>query len=46
MILADLTEIEPQLRKECTHEIDARRPLDAVVDELIAIATTPRSHYG
>ena len=37
-ILADLAEIEPQLRASCTHELDASRPLDGVVADLIAIA--------
>jgi dephospho-CoA kinase len=38
-ILADLVEIEPQLRASCTHELDASRPLDEVVADLIGIAT-------
>jgi broad-specificity NMP kinase len=38
MIVADLVELEPLLRKGCTHELDARRPLDDVVADLIAIA--------
>ena len=38
-ILADLAEIEPLLRKSCTHELDASRPLDAVVADLISIAS-------
>jgi hypothetical protein len=29
--------VEPLLRATCTHEIDASRPLDDVVDALIAI---------
>ena len=41
MILADLTEIEPLLRAECTHELDASRPLDEVVADLVAIASHP-----
>jgi hypothetical protein len=41
MILADLAEVEPILRAECTHELDAGRPLDAVVADLIAIASDP-----
>jgi shikimate kinase len=41
-ILADLVEIEPLLREGCTHELDASRPLDAVVAELIAIASRRR----
>ena len=38
-ILADLAEIEPLLRQGCTHELDASRPLDAVVADLISIAS-------
>ena len=38
-ILADLAEIEPILRQGCTHELDASRPLDEVVADLIAIAS-------
>lgn len=41
MILADLAEVEPRLRAACTHEIDASRPLDAVVEDLIAVAWDP-----
>lgn len=37
-ILADVREIEPDLRASCTHELDAGRPLAAVVADLIAIA--------
>jgi broad-specificity NMP kinase len=36
-ILAHLGEVEPLLRTSCTHEVDASRPLDDVVAELIAI---------
>ena len=36
-ILADVAEIEPILRKGCTHELDASRSLDEVVADLIAI---------
>lgn len=39
MILADLVEVEPVLRAECTHELDASRPLEEVVADLIAIAS-------
>lgn len=41
-ILVDLAEIEPQLRRGCTHELDAGRPLDLVVADLIAIAAGQR----
>jgi len=37
LILADLESTEPRLRATCTHEIDAARPLDDVVEALIAI---------
>jgi dephospho-CoA kinase len=37
LILFHLESVEPLLRATCTHEIDASRPLDEVVDELIAI---------
>lgn len=36
-ILADLESTEPRLRATCTHEIDATRPVDDVVEALIAI---------
>ncbi len=39
MILDDLAKIEPLLRKGCTHELDATRPLEEVVADLIAIAS-------
>ena len=41
MILDDLATIEPLLRKGCTHELDASRPLDDVVADLVAIASGP-----
>jgi NAD(P)-dependent dehydrogenase (short-subunit alcohol dehydrogenase family) len=37
LILSHLDWVEPRLRATCTHEIDASRPLDDVVGELIAI---------
>ena len=40
MILDDLANVEPLLRASCTHELDASRPLDAVVADLIAIASS------
>jgi len=42
MILDDLANTEPLLREGCTHELDASRPLDEVVDDLIAIVSRPR----
>jgi hypothetical protein len=41
MIIADLIEVEPLLREDCTHELDASRPLEEVVTDLIAIASNP-----
>jgi len=41
MILDDLDRVEPRLRASCTHELDASRPLDDVVADLIAIASRP-----
>jgi dephospho-CoA kinase len=38
MILADLARVEPLLRASSTHELDASRPLDEVVADLISIA--------
>ena len=40
-ILADLAGVEPLLREGCTHELDASRPLDDIVADLIAIASRP-----
>jgi gluconate kinase len=40
MILDDLANIEPLFRASCTHELDASRPLDEVVADLIAIASS------
>ena len=41
LILQDLATVEPLLRAGCSHELDAGRPLDEVVDDLIAIAGAP-----
>jgi thymidylate kinase len=41
MILDDLVRVEPLLRESCTHELDASRPLNDVVADLIAIASRP-----
>jgi thymidylate kinase len=40
MILDDLANVEPLLRVSCTHELDASRPLEDVVADLIAIAAS------
>jgi hypothetical protein len=37
LILSQLGWVEPLLRARCTHEIDVSRPLEEVVDELVAI---------
>jgi len=37
LILEHVREVEPLLRATCTHEIDASRPLDEVVSELVRI---------
>jgi hypothetical protein len=34
-----LAEVEPLLRATCTHEIDAARPVEDVVAELVALGT-------
>jgi gluconate kinase len=36
-ILSDLAAVEPLLRATCTHELDASRPVEDVVDALVAI---------
>jgi adenylate kinase family enzyme len=41
MIMDDLAKVEPLLRAGCSHELDASRPLDELVDDLIAIASRP-----
>lgn len=41
MILDDLARVEPLLKASCTHELDASRPLDEIVADLIAIASRP-----
>jgi adenylate kinase family enzyme len=37
LVLHHLASVEPRLRATCTHELDASRPLDEVVDALVAI---------
>jgi dephospho-CoA kinase len=41
LILHHLAEVEPLLRAACTHEVDATQPLDAVVEQLVAIGQEP-----
>jgi shikimate kinase len=38
LILHHLETVEPLLRRGCTHELDASRPLEAVVADLVAIS--------
>jgi shikimate kinase len=38
LVLEHLEHVEPLLRATCTHEIDAARPLEEVVGELVEIA--------
>ena len=37
LVLRDLAEVEPLLRRTCTHEIDAAQPLAVVVQQLIGL---------
>jgi dephospho-CoA kinase len=37
LVLVHLETVEPLLRATCTHELDASRPLEEIVDELEAI---------
>jgi hypothetical protein len=46
MVLDDLARVEPLLRASCTHELDASRPLDEVVADLIGIASRPMTTRG
>ena len=41
LILRDLAEAEPRLRKTCTHEIDATQPLTSIVDQLARLGRDP-----
>ena len=42
LIRFHLESVEPLLRATCTHELDASRPLDDVVDALIAIGQSSK----
>lgn len=51
LVLRHLAEVEPLLRKTCTHEIDATQPLATVVEKLAALGREacpplPRSRSG
>lgn len=41
LILEHLAEVEPLLRRSCTHEIDATQPLSAIVDQLAELGREP-----
>lgn len=41
LVLRDLAEVEPRLRRTCTHEIDATQPLSDVVTQLAALGRDP-----
>ncbi len=41
LVLRELAEVEPRLRRTCTHEIDATQPLAAVVTELAELGRDP-----
>jgi shikimate kinase len=41
LILRDLAEAEPLLRRTCTHEIDATQPLTSIVNQLAELGREP-----
>ena len=41
LILRDLAEAEPRLRRTCTHEIDATQRLPSIVDQLARLGRDP-----
>jgi len=41
LVLRDLAEAEPLLRRTCTHEIDATQPLTSIVDQLAELGREP-----
>jgi dephospho-CoA kinase len=41
LVLQHLAEVEPLLRRTCTHEIDATRPLVSVVEQLAELGRGP-----
>jgi hypothetical protein len=44
-IVADTTQIEPLLRSSATVEIDTRKPLTDVINQLAALAGPPPSRH-
>lgn len=41
LVLRHLAEVEPLLRRRCTHEIDAAQPLSRVVAQLVELSRSP-----
>jgi len=41
LVLRHLDEVEPRLRRTCTHEIDAAQPIATVVDQLAQLGREP-----
>lgn len=41
LVIRHLAEVEPLLRRTCTHEIDATQPLASVVDQLAKLGQEP-----
>jgi shikimate kinase len=41
LVLGDLAEVEPLLRRTCTHEIDATQPLADIVTQLAELGRDP-----
>lgn len=41
LILRHLAEVEPLLRKTCSHEIDATQPLENIVEQLVQLGREP-----
>jgi shikimate kinase len=41
LVLRDLEEVEPRLRRTCTHEIDATQPLAEIVTQLAELSREP-----
>jgi shikimate kinase len=41
LVLRDLAETEPLLRRTCTHELDATEPLSSIVDQLAQLGREP-----
>jgi hypothetical protein len=44
LVLQHLDEVEPLLRRTCSHEIDAAQPLATVVDQLVELSREPGAY--